>query len=53
MSELLKNIDARTRLAGANKPEILLFSLVCAAPDFSGHGFGVKPCQEKGPWNAE
>jgi len=25
----------------------------CAAPDFSGHGFGVKPCQEKGAWNAE
>jgi len=27
MSELLKRIDARTRLAGANKLEILLFSL--------------------------
>jgi two-component system chemotaxis response regulator CheV len=27
MSELLKNIDARTRLAGTNKLEILLFSL--------------------------
>jgi hypothetical protein len=25
----------------------------CAAPDFSGHEFGVKPCQEKGAWNAE
>jgi len=27
MSDLLKNIDARTRLAGANKLEILLFTL--------------------------
>ena len=27
MSELLKNIDARTKLAGANKLEMLLFSL--------------------------
>ena len=27
MSELLKDIDARTRLAGTNKLEILLFSL--------------------------
>ena len=27
MSELLKNIDARTKLAGTNKLEILLFSL--------------------------
>jgi two-component system chemotaxis response regulator CheV len=27
MSELLKNVDARTRLAGTNKLEILLFSL--------------------------
>jgi two-component system, chemotaxis family, chemotaxis protein CheV len=27
MSELLKNIDARTRLAGTNKLEILLFTL--------------------------
>ncbi len=27
MSELLKNIDARTRLAGTNKLEILMFSL--------------------------
>ena len=27
MSDLLKNIDARTRLAGTNKLEILLFSL--------------------------
>jgi two-component system chemotaxis response regulator CheV len=27
MSELIKNIDARTRLAGTNKLEILLFSL--------------------------
>src|ERR1035437_2100492 len=27
MSELLKNIDARTKLAGTNKVEILLFSL--------------------------
>jgi hypothetical protein len=25
----------------------------CAGPDFSGHEFGVKPCQEKGAWNAE
>ena len=25
MSELLKNIDARTKLAGTNKLEILLF----------------------------
>lgn len=27
MSELLKKIDARTKLAGTNKLEILLFSL--------------------------
>jgi two-component system chemotaxis response regulator CheV len=27
MSDLLKNIDARTKLAGTNKLEILLFSL--------------------------
>lgn len=27
MSDLLKKIDARTRLAGTNKLEILLFSL--------------------------
>ena len=27
MSELLKNIDARTRLAGTNKLEILMFTL--------------------------
>ena len=27
MSELLKNIDARTKLAGTNKLEILLFHL--------------------------
>ncbi len=27
MSDLLKNIDARTRLAGTNKLEILLFTL--------------------------
>ncbi|MCG8995005.1 chemotaxis protein CheV, partial [Laribacter hongkongensis] len=27
MSDLLKSIDARTKLAGANKLEILLFSL--------------------------
>ena len=27
MSELLKNIDVRTRLAGANKLEILLFTV--------------------------
>ena len=27
MSQLLKDIDARTRLAGTNKLEILLFSL--------------------------
>jgi transposase-like protein len=25
----------------------------CAGTDFSGHEFGVKPCQEKGAWNAE
>jgi len=25
----------------------------CAVPDFSGHGFVVKSCQEKGAWNAE
>jgi two-component system chemotaxis response regulator CheV len=27
MSELLKTVDARTRLAGTNKLEILLFTL--------------------------
>ena len=27
MSDLLKNIDARTKLAGTNKLEILMFSL--------------------------
>ena len=27
MSELLKNVDARTKLAGTNKLEILMFTL--------------------------
>lgn len=41
MSELLKNIDARTRLAGTNKLEILLFSL--GADDRTGRRetFGI------------
>lgn len=37
MSELLKNIDARTRLAGTNKLEILLFSL----------GTDLRSCREE------
>ena len=41
MSELLKNIDARTRLAGTNKLEILLFSLGVDARTGRHETFGI------------
>lgn len=41
MSELLKNIDARTRLAGTNKLEILLFSLGNDARTGRKETFGI------------
>lgn len=41
MSELLKNIDARTKLAGTNKLEILLFTLGTDARTGRKETFGV------------
>ena len=41
MSELLKNIDARTRLAGTNKLEILLFTLGVDARTGRSETFGI------------
>ncbi len=41
MSELLRNIDARTRLAGTNKLEILLFSLGLDARTGRRETFGI------------
>ena len=41
MSELFKNIDARTRLAGTNKLEILLFSLGVDARSGRRETFGI------------
>ncbi len=41
MSELLKNIDARTKLAGTNKLEILLFSLGSDARTGRQETFGI------------
>lgn len=41
MSELLKNIDARTKLAGTNKLEILLFSLGVDARTGRSETFGI------------
>ncbi|NNM82290.1 MAG: chemotaxis protein CheV [Burkholderiales bacterium] len=41
MSELLKNIDARTRLAGTNKLEILLFSLGTDVRSGRNECFGI------------
>jgi two-component system chemotaxis response regulator CheV len=41
MSELLKNIDARTKLAGTNKLEILLFSLGMDARTGRRETFGI------------
>lgn len=41
MSELLKNIDARTKLAGTNKLEILLFSLGADARTGRRETFGI------------
>jgi two-component system chemotaxis response regulator CheV len=41
MSELLKNIDERTRLAGTNKLEILLFSLGSDAHTGRRETFGI------------
>jgi two-component system chemotaxis response regulator CheV len=41
MSELLKNIDERTRLAGTNKLEILLFSLGLDARTGRRETFGI------------
>jgi len=41
MSELLKNIDARTKLAGTNKLEILLFSLGTNSATGRRETFGI------------
>ncbi|MEC5388349.1 chemotaxis protein [Uliginosibacterium sp. H3] len=41
MSELLKNIDARTRLAGTNKLEILLFTLGVDTRTGRRESFGI------------
>ncbi|WP_332673398.1 chemotaxis protein CheW, partial [Aromatoleum sp.] len=41
MSELFKNIDARTRLAGTNKLEILLFTLGVDARTGRRETFGI------------
>lgn len=41
MSELLKNIDARTKLAGTNKLEILLFSLGTNSETGRRETFGI------------
>jgi len=41
MSELLKNIDARTKLAGTNKLEILLFSLGTNSDTGRRETFGI------------
>ncbi|MEI7430623.1 MAG: chemotaxis protein [Betaproteobacteria bacterium] len=41
MSELLKNIDARTKLAGTNKLEILLFSLGMNSQTGRRETFGI------------
>jgi len=41
MSQLLKNIDARTRLAGTNKLEILLFSLGQGTRNNRRETFGI------------
>ncbi|WIM06759.1 MAG: chemotaxis protein [Candidatus Nitricoxidivorans perseverans] len=41
MSELLRNIDARTRLAGTNKLEILLFSLGADARTGRHETYGI------------
>jgi two-component system chemotaxis response regulator CheV len=41
MSELLKNIDARTKLAGTNKLEILMFSLGTEAVSGRRETFGI------------
>ena len=41
MSELLKNIDARTKLAGTNKLEILLFSLGLNSKTGRRESFGI------------
>ena len=41
MSELLKNIDARTRLAGTNKLELLLFSLGTDVRSGRNECFGI------------
>ena len=41
MSELLKNIDARTRLAGTNKLEILLFTLGVDARSGCRETYGI------------
>src|SRR5664280_2252087 len=41
MSELLKNIDGRTKLAGTNKLEILLFSLGVNSKTGRRETFGI------------
>lgn len=41
MSELLKSVDGRTRLAGTNKLEILLFTLGCDTGSGRNETFGI------------
>ncbi len=41
MSELLRNIDARTKLAGTNKLEILLFTLGLDSRTGRRENFGI------------
>ena len=41
MSDLLKSIDARTKLAGTNKLEILLFSLGLNSKTGRRESFGI------------
>jgi two-component system chemotaxis response regulator CheV len=41
MSELLQNIDARTRLAGTNRLEILMFSLGCDSRNQRNETYGI------------
>jgi hypothetical protein len=52
---ITRNSDGSTTIEtsdGTNYKKITVGPF-CAGPDFSGHEFGVKPCQEKGAWNAE
>jgi two-component system chemotaxis response regulator CheV len=52
MSELLKNIDERTRLAGTNKLEILLFSLGVNARTGRRETFGINVFKVREVMNA-